>query len=478
MNRVYSIIVAIAIISVCIAVPLSPLAAPNEDRPDRPIVQRTLVRPGELDIPVSRQPEAAGASSDVDTFLLVYFDFEPMDWQGWTTRDNTSPHGSLYEYAQLWHVEDFLEPAFAGRAAPLEGTRSMWCGALPAGDEFMCNWESAPGYGNDWNQTLSAYYIKRCSPFEVSFLLKTDIEDGKDFLYLEAEVFDGNFEEAARFTGQIDSTFTVTIPGAHYTKLRFRFETDGSGSDEDGLYTSSCSVTLDSIYLHSLGGELDHFEDFESYDDGDVYTGLWDCNYPDTYGSYAGLWNNIISKDPCGINFGSQVMFFQGSSWPSGAYPGLFDTPQCHPWHDMAYPCQDEMVVSPPIDISRYSTAGDRYQDSDIPSEDLPLLGGAQLRFTVYRDLPLDNLVFYEWHVRGIVDGCPGDWQDRGFVYHGDEPEYFFSVEEIGDLIDADTIQVALGVVDLCKDFFEIREDCETHTPAPWFDNVSIVRYK
>jgi hypothetical protein len=46
-------------------------------------------------------------------------------------------------------------------------------------------------------------------------------------------------------------------------------------------------------------------------------------------------------------------------------------------------------------------------------------LGGTgsefRLRFTVYRDLPYDQLVFFVWHVRSInVQRLPSPWRDRG----------------------------------------------------------------
>jgi len=199
---------------------------------------------------------------------------------------------------------------------------------------------------------------------------------------------------------------------------------------------------------------------------------------PGPYGMYSGLAYNLVDKDPCGMSFGTQVVFFVGSPVPSQSYPGLYDTPFCTGPGGFSAPCQDEMVISPPIDIRRYSTAANATQDALIPPGDLPLLGGCRLQFTVYADLPLANLVFYQWHVRNIVGGCAGGWRDRNYVYYGAGPEYRYVAEEIGDLVGSDSIQVALAVIDMCDEWYITYGDCAAHTPAPWFDNVSVQRYK
>jgi len=83
-------------------------------------------------------------------------------------------------------------------------------------------------------------------------------------------------------------------------------------------------------------------------------------------------------------------------------------------------------------------------QSGTIPTGDLPLLGGAIIRFTVYRDIPLANLVFYQWHLRMWTGGAwsaacmwrlPGQWLDRNFVYYGPDKDYIYTGEDVSDLI-------------------------------------------
>jgi hypothetical protein len=56
---------------------------------------------------------------------------------------------------------------------------------------------------------------------------------------------------------------------------------------------------------------------------------------------------------------------------------------------------------------------------------------------------------------------------------------YTFNVEDISRGVGtADSIQVALGIVDMCEYWGHITCTCEHHTPSPWFDNVRVQRFK
>nr|HUV35327.1 FlgD immunoglobulin-like domain containing protein [Patescibacteria group bacterium] len=145
-------------------------------------------------------------------------------------------------------------------------------------------------------------------------------------------------------------------------------------------------------------------------------------------------------------------------------------------------PCQDEYVMSPIIDMTRYSANCDNVQDTEIPSGVLGSLGGAYLRFTAYVDLPMQNLVFYYWDIRNIDGaGCPGEWEGTNEVYYsnwGYPPQYRFVTQDIGHLVESDAIQIRLGCVDMCDSWYEVYGNCADHTPAPWFDNVRIYRFE
>ncbi len=105
-----------------------------------------------------------------------------------------------------------------------------------------------------------------------------------------------------------------------------------------------------------------------------------------------------------------------------------------------------------------------------------------QLRFTVYRQLELRNLVFYTWRLRSITSGVASEWKHRDDYYYGFpgvySGEWYRQVESIGDLIDkgADQIQVALGVVDMGGPWSGLLGDGGCHSHAPLFDTVDLLR--
>ena len=68
------------------------------------------------------------------------------------------------------------------------------------------------------------------------------------------------------------------------------------------------------------------------------------------------------------------------------------------------------------------------YLSNEIWSPVIPIGGSGsefRLRYTVYRDLPLDNLIFHVWKVRSIpASGCPGPWRSRDLLYYGDSKDW------------------------------------------------------
>ena len=90
-------------------------------------------------------------SSLVDTYSIVFYDFETHDWQGWTREDKTSQVDTFF------HVDDFygLGGGDHGRLALIEGTQSCWCGVrADYNNIYTCSWEAAPGYGDNRSATL------------------------------------------------------------------------------------------------------------------------------------------------------------------------------------------------------------------------------------------------------------------------------------------------------------------------------------
>jgi hypothetical protein len=403
----------------------------------------------------------------VDTYCLVWYDFEIKNWQGWTRSDETAQRGAFF------HVDDFA--GLAGYAA-LEGAKSMWCGARPsAGDPYLCSWATAPGYGNSWDQALTTVAMPFVGAITLSYKIAYDTEAGYDYVRVEYGGA-GGWETAAEYNGQGDTIVAHFLPlTAARTKLRFRFTSDGAWSDEDGLYDTNGACVIDSIGLSDTGAFSD-FEDFEAAPVGANASGIWSSLPAIPFGKYSGLQSNLNDKDPCGEDFTSIIVFYIGSTVPSTSYPGLYDTPFCKGAGGHEAPCQNELVVSPPIDTRRYSTGRNSVQDGVIPPGELPSLAGFLLRYAFYEDSPLANLVFYQWHVRNIVNGCPGQWLDRNFCCYSNYG-WVFTGQNVSNLITSDTVQVALGVLDMCDVWYLVNGNCAQHTPTPWFDNVRLYRY-
>ncbi|MCK4235705.1 MAG: hypothetical protein KAX38_01210, partial [Candidatus Krumholzibacteria bacterium] len=420
--------------------------------------------------PADRNFNSLFQAAATDTYCIVWYDFECMDWQGWTRVDNTAQIDTFF------HVDDFsgLGGGDYGGLVAIEGAKSMWCGARPdPNDPYMCSWAKAPGYGNSWDQRLTIGPFPYYGPITFSYHGHFDSEPDYDRTFVEYAMAEDTWVEVVMYEGQIDTFATHEIITASVqTKLRFHFVSDGAWSDQDGLWNTDGGAIVDDITISDQGGTID-YENFESASvedksaDGDGNGLYWIAGEKAPYGKYSGLASGIYQdKDPCGDNFDTQVVFFIGSTEESTSYPGLYDTPFCKGPGGVENPCQNESVLSPVIDMTKYSTNRDENQDADIPPEVLPELEGCILRFTVYRDLPVANCVFYNWEIHNIDEsGCPGQWKDRGFCYYGLEKEYIFITNRIGDLVTEDKIQINLTCMDMCGVWYGVYCSCAAHTP-------------
>ncbi len=468
-----------AVACVCIAILLSPHAFARDPMRSglRPAVPWT-----ETELPHLEDPnlmERGITEAAVDTFCIVWYDFESMNWQGWTQLDRTAQIDTFF------HVDDFagLGGGDFGRLAPLEGAKSMWCGARASESApYACSFMKAPGYGNGWDQELRVGPRAFVGMIGLSYKLSWDCEADYDHVRVQYDEGNGDWRTLASYTGigtAVDQVAVATARAA--TKLRFHFTSDGGWSDEDGLLNTDGACIVDSISIWDSSGWSD-FQDFETASVGAGRAGIWAAEIAPSFGLYSGLKYNLSigDRDPCNANFSTQIVFFIGSPVASTGYPGLYNTPFCKGTGGTEPPCQNEAVVSPIIDLNKYSTGCNEVQDGTIPAGDLSLLGGLRLKYTVYVDNPLSNLVLWDWHARGFNEsGCPGPWFGDDWIYwYWDNGVYSFATEELSSFTHSDKIQIALGVVDMCDVWYLVNGNCAQHTPAPWYDNVRLYRYK
>jgi hypothetical protein len=122
----------------------------------------------------------------------------------------------------------------------------------------------------------------------------------------------------------------------------------------------------------------------------------------------------ILRKKATGANYEDQCLDNLSCYW--AAIQGSTEFYTC------GTPSQPSQKIVPHVNVRG------EYLSNEVWSPQMSLSGSSgsdfRLRYTVYRDLPLDNLIFHIWHVRTTdTGGCPGAWKDRNFVYYGDQKD-------------------------------------------------------
>jgi len=427
-------------------------------RVDLPAASRLDAGPGAM------QSNRAAAQG---TTWLAYYNFDSGPncvTEGWTSLDLTA------QTHVFTHVDDFagLGGGISGGLVPLEGTQSMWCGARPdAADIVLCGYSRLPGYGNGWAQALcTAGCLAVSDSVAINFAIRWDSEPDYDATWLQVDECDDQWSDIYGGIGTWDGNGSDTLSVAvadtvHSGTLRFRFyfESDGAWSDQDGLWNSDGAYILDQLSVTDRNGVVVAYEDFEDESVGDTDADDWvGCN-PPGYGDYAALYPGltVVQGDPCKVNLTCLWAFYNGSTadYSCGGWPAQPAVP--------------------------YEDAGGRVINNEIWSPNIAVAGSGSVwnfRFDVYRDLPLGPLVFYTWHVRSIVDGCPDNWGDFSFVYYGGGKDWLRATFSIGSLLTpgASHVDMSLGVIDMCPFWGGIYGDCLCHSHAPLFDNVELYR--
>jgi hypothetical protein len=413
--------------------------------------------------------EVRRVSAALDTTFLLNHDFEgpgaTCDAMGWTPNDDTR------QLDNYWHVDDFAGlTGVHGGLSPLEGNQSMWCGARPdATDPIECSYVNLPGYANDWYQWIRTDQCLAVNgDVELSFQVFWDTEGGYDFIFIQWDECDNNWQDLVPGgldqVGQWDTTLTVanTLHSGN-VRFRFLFRSDGYWSDGDGEIDTDGACTIDMLRVDDVGGNVLALEDFEDEFVGEPDGDDWISEVADPYGELAGLfWGpQVVQEDPCVSNLSCLWGFFSGStsnySCGSPSYP--------------------EQPTVP------YENARGQFVDQQIRSPWIELTGTGsliELDYSTYIDLPVSGGVFADWHVRGIdstaANPCPSQWYGDPFLEEGSDKIWRRGVRRIGPYIPAGSthIQVSLEVVDICFSFSICGFACHSH--APLYDDVTVYR--
>jgi len=416
-------------------------------------------------------PEIGGSmfrAAAANTVVLGWWQFDGPgglpDKQGWTEHDMT------VQPFKYFHV-DGSGGAPCNAITPVNGTKSMWCGQWATTATPWCGWATLPGYGSNWNQSLETTISTVTT---VSYTIVWDSEPGYDFTYVEwwdpvnhnwvadvtvnagAGAYDGTGGPLA----QTSSAASAGVTGP--TKVRFHVTSDGAWCDEDGLWdTLQGAALVDDISIN--GGPAENWEG-EACLAQQSADGVWIATVPPGFGIYAALHHGstLVQQDPC----------YRQNSW----LWGFFDNPAVTSYACGGWPLQGAVPFGP--------DDNGLYLDNEIWSPFFPITGtGTEfiLSLLSYRDLPLDNLQFYIWHVRSRdndTGGCPTTWEDFNYVYYGGQLDWIRMGFQVGAFIPgaADDMQVALGAIDMCKVWCGIYGGVGCHSHAPLFDQVRVVR--
>jgi hypothetical protein len=421
------------------------------------------------------------ASAAADTFVLAEFTFDGTsgpDDQGWVSKER-------FQWTVMdtfFHVADATElnGGDAGGLIVLEGAQSLWCGASPSGNEEICRYATLPGYGNNWSQSFTSVGFPRTGDVTLSYLTIWDIEPAEDYARVYYLDKDGAWQEITFYSWSLPGppvkTESWVIPDSvlgDSVQIWFEFDSDGAWSDEDGYWPTDGAIIIDSVTVADTSGVID-FQDFESELLGARATndGHWQAGVPETIGNFSGLFSGVavLQEDGCTGNATALWGFFAGSTYDysCGGHPEQAAVPRndAQSYYDTDYLSNE--IWSPRIDWN---------QDENGVS--VPATAEtAILEFDVYRDLPLQNLVLYQWFVRNVIDGCPQNWMSSNYIYYGDAKDWYRHRESIARHVDpaVQQIQVALRAVDMCWSWCGIYGDGSCHSHAPLFDNVRVVR--
>jgi hypothetical protein len=331
----------------------------------------------------------------------------------------------------------------------------MWCGMRPGGAPEV--YVTPPGYGNDWDQRFESVAFAVTGDVTMDFLVRYDSEGAYDYTDVEYFSKSGQWNQLTQYTGMGEALGSVTVPADSLdgtVRLRFRFRSDYTWSDEDGDWNTDGAVIIDSLTVRDGGGVLD-YQDFESEAVGAKVTadGDWMASVGPAYGDYAALFDGttVLQEDPLVTNNSYFWGFYNGSTdtYDCGGHPEQLAVPYTKTIEGRALRIENA-IVSPALALPAL-----------IDTDQI------LLEFDVYRDLPF-NAVSYTFRVRSRVGGDWQPWRSHPWRYYADDKDWFrFGMDVVSFIVSGATdIQVAIVAWDYGG------AGCHSHSPL--VDNVRV----
>ena len=391
---------------------------------------------------------------------------------GWSLYDASAQLGAFWHLQALTlsngHGTDFSSADDFADGGPTAGNDfAWWCGV-----ENVCGWVNAAGYGNNWDQYLVLDVPPGATGGTIAFDYVGDFE-GDDYdhftLYAAtAGVFDALMEN--RVSGEQTVLHVGPLAFGDVDSLVLAFHSDHAWSDQEGWFSTDIgAVWIDNLVV-DYDGAPDIAWDFESGIEAD-YPALHAAT-PKAAGAWGALYANLFAEDPCFLNPTNAWAFFDYLHTTNPDVP-LPSTPYGPPYFDNG--------IESPV-LSRAHALGEA---AGAPLEEV-LASDSQLllRWLVYRDLPLNALVFFEYALAAETPAqpCLGPWANDNTVYNGTSKRWDnYTLDTTLDLTasaegnGATGLVVRLGAVDMCSVWCNVWGDGVGHTWAPFFDNVQLM---
>jgi hypothetical protein len=209
-----------------------------------------------------RAPSPAGRLYSAGDTVTVFTDSletlsSPSSENGWTHLDKSG-------LPTAWHIANDFS---------CQGL-SFWCGV------FDSTWTSdadRKGYGNGWMQEASNFVdlTGAVTPVRIGFRHHLNVEQGFDIARVEVLDDDG-WVVLKSYSGVVDppgaalcDTVSFVVPdsivaASPMLAFRFAFESDVSGSSEDGLYAAAAGWSIDNLTVVAGLSDVRFFDDFEA----------------------------------------------------------------------------------------------------------------------------------------------------------------------------------------------------------------------
>ncbi len=348
----------------------------------------------------------------------VYFEDFYEDAAGWATFNGLAQEDTFWHHA-------FYQDGLINKGV-------MWCGT----DAIWL--DTPPGYGNDWKQYVYKTFDLGTGPITLEYDIQYDTEPGYDYTYVE--VSNDNFETWVVLAsydgisgGFVNHSHDISYYQNQTVEIRFIVNTDGAWSDLDGQWDSNGAARLDRVQVTGYAADT-----FETGEDG---------------------WIPSVYPPPSHYDYRLEA------------------TPAC----EVSLPCPDRtwswVAYDPvtgvfPFDPERdHIKIGIQSPVIDIPTD----VSSLTLRFDVYANLPLDNLVFFDYEVAAPPVEEGGAWKRTSGISYSAGGFRNFGYD-LTDLIAPGAARMRIRLV--AKDMFYAWAGTYgsglTHTAAPMFDNVSI----